>query len=134
MATDRREETMRLLEEAIKSKVLDGAKIPTEQQHQWRDIPDLIRRLLTAIPLEQTTLIQDLQEYNNMISRSAPFVIKAAYTSDIPLQTMRLHIITIMEAHGVPIVNTQPWTIHLLWHRRVVEIFHSLRYDNETQE
>lgn len=132
MTTDPREETLCLLEENIKAKVLEGAKIPTKPEHQWRDIPDLIRRLVTAIPLEHTTLIRGLQEYSNMISRCAPFLIKAAYTRDMPLQIMRLHVITIMEAHHIPIVNTQPWTIDLLWHSRVVEIFHSLRYDNET--
>uniref|UniRef100_A0A6C0LF80 Uncharacterized protein n=1 Tax=viral metagenome TaxID=1070528 RepID=A0A6C0LF80_9ZZZZ len=128
MTTVSREETLRLLDDVIK--VQEGAKIPTKPEHKWRDIPDLIRRLLTVIPATERDLIRDLQQYNT-ICTIAPFVIKAAYTRDTPLQIMRMHIITIMEQYDIPILNTRPWTIANLWQRYVVEIFHSLRYDNE---
>jgi hypothetical protein len=123
------EETLRLLNEEIKAKVEAGAKIPTMPQHKWRDIPDLIRRLMTAIPPDQKSLLHELQEYSNMASCIGPFVVKAGYTRDLPLQVMRQHIATITQQYGIPILNTRPWTIHILWHRHVVEIYHSLRYD-----
>lgn len=131
MSTNPREETLRLLEENIKTRVAGGAKIPTKPEHEWRNVPDLIRRLLTAIPPDKVDLIRELQEYSNMICTVAPFVVKASYTRDLPLQTMRMHISSIMEAHNVPITNTRPWTIQTLWHRPVVEIFHSIRYDSK---
>uniref|UniRef100_A0A6C0BAX6 Uncharacterized protein n=1 Tax=viral metagenome TaxID=1070528 RepID=A0A6C0BAX6_9ZZZZ len=131
MNIDSREETLRLLENVIKTKVQEGANIPTKPEHKWRDIPDLIRRLLTVIPATERALIRDLQQYNNTLARCAQFVIKAAYTHDTPLQIMRMHIITIMEQYDISISNTRPWTIAILWQRYVVEIFHSLRYDNE---
>ena len=131
MSTNPREETLRLLEENIKTRVAAGAKIPTKPEHEWRNIPDLIRRLLTAIPPDKVDLIRELQEYSNMICTVAPFVVKAGYTRDLPLQTMRLHISSIMEVHNVPITNSRPWTIQTLWHRPVVEIFHNQRYDSK---
>jgi len=128
MSTNSREETLRLLDENIRERVSACAKIPTNPEDEWRSVPDLIRRLLTAIPPDKADLIRELQEYNNMICTVAPFVVKAGYTRDMPLQTMRQHIISIMEGYHVPITNTRPWTIQTLWHRPVVEIFHSLRY------
>jgi hypothetical protein len=130
MSTNSREETLRLLDENIRERISAGAKIPTKPEHEWRNVPDLIRRLLTAIPPDKVDLIRELQEYNNMICTLAPFVVKAGYTRDMPLQTMRMHIMSIMENYHVPIINTRPWTIQTLWHRPVVEIFHSLRYDS----
>jgi hypothetical protein len=130
MSTNSRKETLRLLDENIRESVSAGAKIPTKLEHEWRNVPDLIRRLLTAIPPDKVDLIRELQEYSNMICTLAPFVVKAGYTRDMPLQTMRMHIMSIMESYHVPITNTRPWTIQTLWHRPVVEIFHSLRYDS----
>lgn len=126
------QETLRILNEEIKAKVEAGAKIPTMPQHKWRDIPDLIRRLITAIPPDQESLLHQLQEYSNVTSCIAPFVVKAGYTRELPLQVMRMHIATIAEQYKIPIVNTRPWTIDILWHRRVVEIYHSIRYDAQT--
>jgi len=126
------EEVLCLLEENIKAKVIAGANIPTKLEHAWRDIPDLIRRLITAIPPSvQANLILDLQKYSDMVCAVAPTVIKATYTRDIPLQTMRMHIMSIMKVYHVPIENTKCWTIELCWQRRVVEIFHNVRYDDE---
>jgi hypothetical protein len=128
-----KEETLRLLDENIKAKVMAGAKIPTGSEDAWRDIPNLITRLLTAIPPNlYDQLILDLQEYSNMICAVAPFVVKAAYTRDLPLQTMRMHLIDIMKTHRVPIVETKYWTIGVRWQRHVVEIFYNVRYDNKT--
>ncbi len=121
-------ETLQLLEENIKQRVLAGAKIPTKNEHKWRDIPDLIRRMLTAIPVKQIGLHTDLQQYSDMISKF-PYVLKASYTRDIPFQTMRVHLITIIKSHNIPILNTRPREIDTLWHRTFVEIFHNLRYD-----
>jgi len=133
MTTKARQETLILLEDEVKAKVRAGAKIPTESEHAWRNIPDLIRRLITAIPLmAHGQLILDLQEYSDMICVVAPTVIKAAYTRDIPLQTMRMHIIAMMENYKIPILETKYRDIELRWQRRLVEIFHSIRYDNET--
>jgi len=135
MTTAARQETLRLLEDEVKAKVRAGAKIPTGSEHAWRNIPDLIRRLITAIPPNlsvQNQLILDLQEYSDMICVVAPTVIKAAYTRDIPLQTMRMHIIAMMENYKIPILETKYRDIELRWQRRLVEIFHSIRYDNET--
>jgi hypothetical protein len=127
------QETLRLLNEEIKTKVEAGAKILTMSQHKWRDIPDLIRRLMTAIPSDQESLLHQLHEYSNMASCIGPFVVKAGYTRDLPLQVMRQHIATIAKQYGIPIHNTRPWTIHILWHRHVVEIYHSIRYDANTK-
>ena len=124
-------ETLQLLEENIKQKVLEGAKIPTKDEHMWRDIPDLIRRMITVISVKQVGLISDLQQYSDMIS-NFPYLVKASYTRDIPFQTMRMHLITIIEEHDIPIVNTHPREIDTLWHRHLVEIFHNLRYDSKT--
>lgn len=127
-----KEETLRILDENIKARVLAGAKIPTGSEHAWRNIPNLITRLITAIPPRlHGQLILDLQEYSDLICSVAPFVIKAAYTRDLPLQTMRMHLIDIMTTHHVPILETKFWTIELHWHRHVVEIFHGIRYDDE---
>jgi hypothetical protein len=133
MTTKTRQETLILLEDEVKAKVRAGAKIPTGSEHAWRNIPDLIRRLITAIPQRaHGQLILDLQEYSDMICVVAPTVIKAAYTRDIPLQTMRMHIIAMMENYKIPILETKYRDIELRWQRRLVEIFHSVRYDNET--
>jgi hypothetical protein len=133
MTTKARQETLILLEDAVKAKVRAGAKIPTESEHAWRNIPDLIRRLITAIPPRtHGQLILDLQEYSDMICVVAPTVIKAAYTRDIPFQTMRMHIIAMMENYKIPILETKYRDIELHWQRRLVEIFHGVRYDDET--
>lgn len=128
------QETLCLLNEEIKAKVEAGAKIPTMPQHKWRDIPDLIRRLITAIPPDQESLLHQLQEYSNVTSCIAPFVVKASYTRDLPLRVMRMHIATIAQQYKIPIVNTRPSTIDILWHRHVVEIYHSIRYDAQTMK
>jgi hypothetical protein len=135
MTTEARRETLSLLEEDVRAKVRAGANIPTGSEHAWRDIPDLIRRLVTAIPSNLRAhgqLILDLQQYSDMICAVAPTVIKAAYTRDMPLQTMRMHMIAIMETHKIPILQTNYWMIEVHWQRRLVEIFHGVRYDHET--
>uniref|UniRef100_A0A6C0B1P1 Uncharacterized protein n=1 Tax=viral metagenome TaxID=1070528 RepID=A0A6C0B1P1_9ZZZZ len=126
-----RKETLCLLEENIKSKVLSGVKIPTKPQHKWRDVLDLIRRIITVIPAKQVELIRNLQQYSEMIRTDAPFVVKASYTRDMPFQTMRVHIGTIMEDHNVPIYNTRPYTINVCWQRHVIEVYHNIRYDSK---
>jgi len=130
---DKREETLQLLEENIKHRVLAGDKIPCKNEHKWRDIPELIRRMLTAIQVKQMGLYTDLQRYSDMISKY-PYVLKASYTRDIPFQTMRVHLITIIKSHNIPILNTRPREIDTLWHRTLVEIFHNLRYDSNTMD
>jgi hypothetical protein len=131
MTTNPMEETLQLLEENIKQKVRAGAKIPTKNEHMWRDVSDLIRRMITAIPVKQMGLHTDLQRYSDMISKF-PYVLKASYTRDVPFQTMRMHLIKIIEDHDIPIVNTPPAEIDTLWHRNLVEIFHNIRYDSKT--
>jgi hypothetical protein len=130
---DKREETLQGVEENIKQRVLAGDKILCKNEHKWRDIPDLIRRMLTAIPVKQIGLHTDLQRYSVMISKF-PYVLKASYTRDIPFQTMRMHLIKIIEDHHIPILNTRPREIDTLWHRTLVEIFHNLRYDSNTMD
>jgi hypothetical protein len=128
---NKREETLQLLEENIKQRVLAGDKIPCKNEDKWRDIPDLIRRMLTAIPVKQIGLHTDLQRYSVMISKYL-YILKASYTRDIPFHTMRMHLITIIESHNIPILNTRSREIDTLWHRTLVEIFHNLRYDSNT--
>jgi hypothetical protein len=128
-----RKETLCLLEENIKKKVLAGAKIPTKSQHKWRDVPDLIRRIITIIPTKQVELIRELQQYSEMIRADAPFVVKASYTRDMPFQTMRMHIGSIINQYNIPIY-TKPYTINILWHRHVVEVYHNIRHDSQTLE
>jgi hypothetical protein len=128
---NKREETLQLLEENIKQRVLAGDKIPCKNEHKWRDIPELIRRMLTVIQVKQIGLYTDLQRYSDMISKY-PYVLKASYTRDIPFHTMRMHLITIIEDHNIPILNTRPREIDTLWHRTLVEIFHNIRYDSKT--
>lgn len=128
---NKREETLQLLEENIKQRVLAGAKIPTKNEHMWRDIPDLIRRMITVISVKQVGLYVSLQRYSAMISKY-PYVLQASYTRDIPFQTMRMHLIKIIEEHDIPIVNTHPREIDTLWHRHLYEIFHNIRYDSKT--
>jgi len=125
------EETLQLLEENIKQRVLEGAKIPCKNEHMWRDVPDLIRRMLSVIPVKQIGLYVALQQYSDMISKF-PYVLKASYTRDVPLHTMRMHLIKIIEDHDIPIVNTRLREIDTLWHRTLVEIFHNIRYDSKT--
>jgi hypothetical protein len=134
MISDPREETLQLLNDNIKSRVIAETNISTKPEHKWRDVPDHIRRLLTAIPSEEPELIRELQHYCEMISTVAPFVVKAAYTHDLPLQTMRQHLGTILEKYSIPWQNTKCWTIDNPWHRQVVEIFHNLRYNAQTVE
>lgn len=129
MSVTKYSETLCLLNEAIKAKVEAGSNIPTKPEHKWRDITELIIRLITVIPPDQTDLINDLHEYSDMASSVAPFVVKAAYTRDIPMQAMRQHIAAIAQRYDIPILNTKTWTIHILWQRCFVEIYHNVRYD-----
>jgi hypothetical protein len=129
MSVTKYSETIRLLNDEIKAKVEAGSNIPTKPEHKWRDITELTIRLITVIPPEQTDLINDLQEYSKMICSIGPFVVKAGYTRDLPLQVMRKHIATIAEQYSIPIDNTKTWTIRILWHTHFVEIYHNVRYD-----
>jgi len=121
-------ETLLLLEENVKAKT-NSCPI---SEHSWRNIPDLIKRLISAIPSVQQKLILDLQEYSDMVCTVAPTLVKAAYTYDIPLQIMRMHIMKIMKNYHVPIENTKFWTIELCWQRHVVEIFHHVIFELPT--
>jgi len=134
MSVTKYSETICLLNEEIKAKVEAGSNIPTKPQHKWRDITELIIRLITVIPADKRDLINDLQEYSKMICSIGPFVVKASYTRDLPLQVMRKHIAAIAEQYSIPILNVRTWTIDILWHRYFVEIYHNVRYDSNTMD
>jgi len=128
MKRNPREETLRAVEENIKERVRAGATLLNEPEPgcEYRNIPDyLIGRLLSAIPEEREALRRELKEYGELVRNVAPFMVKACYTSDTPLQIQRMHIIEIMQANDVPILKPRPWTIECPWKKKVVKLFHN---------
>lgn len=120
-----KEEVLRLLEEKYQTRTIELLLEKPMEGENWRDIPYLIDRLLTIVPRERAALINDLQDYSQLVSTVAPLMRKVAYTNQEALQIMRMHIIAIAEVHCIPILNTRPWAIDSPWQRDLVKLFHN---------
>lgn len=120
-----REEVLRLLEQNYHKRTIELLLDKPMEGEKWRDIPYLINRLLTVVPREQDSLINDLRDYRQLVSTVAPLMRKVAYTNQEALQIMRMHIIAITQAYRVPILNTRTSTIDIPWQRDLVKLFHN---------
>jgi hypothetical protein len=120
-----REEVLRLLEQNYHTRKIELLLDKPMEGEEWRDIPYLINRLLTVVPIEQDSLINDLRDYSQLVSTVAPLMRKVVYTNQEALQIMRMHIIAIAEVYHIPILNTRPWAIDNPWQRDLVKVFHN---------
>lgn len=120
-----REEVLRLLEQNYHKRKIELLLDKPIEGEKWRDIPYLINRLLTVVPREQDSLINDLRDYSQLVCTVAPLMRKVAYTNQEALQIMRMHIIAITQAYRVPILNTRTSTIDISWQRDLVKLFHN---------